>query len=1004
MLKWHCLLQVKVIVSLAFSLLFNSWCYAEQSQKSYIEPTPSWVEHRDLSLNKIPPIDEITNGVFYQLLDSQIKVSDNEKIVKYARYIETVVNQAGVDYTSQINLDFDPTYQKLALNSLAIIRNGQRIDRLPNANISILNRETELENQIYNGTITLNVLLDDIQVGDSIDYSFTRYGDNPVYKGIFAYTRTLNWSVPVENQFVRVLWGKASPLKVSTRNISPNISEIKRGAFTEYQVHMQNVDTLRVASETPGWFEAYGWISFTESHQWEHVVKWAQTLYPKASKHQSIVDIADDIKRQHQGVPEQIVAALQYTQESIRYVGLEMGVNSHVPTPAHETVALKYGDCKDKALLFIALLNALGVDAYPALVNTEETKLLAERLPAVNIFDHVIVQVEFNNEKLWLDPTLNHQQGPLAQLFQPDYGYALVVKEGQSALTSMAQTKHNTHTLIRDSYIIPASVQDAVSYNVVSEYLGNKAQKKHSQIERDGKKKLTQDYEVFYQRTYPGLVKTSDVEITSNAKTGILTLTENYTIDNFWKKAEIDYEQSFYPSEIRNAVYQPKQVSRVSPLWFEYPNNITNEIVITFKETGWDFENDEFIEDNDFFFFKQKVTYVGQVLTLTFDYKSKTDHIPSAEIDKYIAARDILRKNAYYGLTKYANNEENTTEALDENNTFNTWQNWILILSVSYLSGLLFIIISWRVESRKRPEFPENQFFPISLTKFLTLSLVTIGTYNAYWMYRNWLAIKQSDQSGQSGIMPIARGFFLIFWFYPLFTALKNDSENRFGNNKVMLPFLAVLFAVLYICISFSSKYFEVYIVNILVFLLPTLFIPFVHYINTVNGNNSSSYHYNSAWNVRSVIAVIIFSPIAAYSLVQYTPLFPSASVVSQAQIMQRDMKYLYRQNILPVDETIQHFYSDAFFSIRDDGNGFTSKRVFSYWQDDNQGFQSEIARFNTIKNIEVKYAKDDSENTIVTVTRNDNTDFKLFVSSIDGGDKTFVNQLKVLWKAQVSD
>ena len=54
---------------------------------------------------------------------------------------------------------------------------------------------------------------------------------------------------------------------------------------------------------------------------------------------------------QYPDQPSQIVAALKYAQQQIRYVGLEMDSNSHVPTAPEETLKLKYGDCKDKASL-----------------------------------------------------------------------------------------------------------------------------------------------------------------------------------------------------------------------------------------------------------------------------------------------------------------------------------------------------------------------------------------------------------------------------------------------------------------------------------------------------------------------------------------------------------------------------------------------------------------------------------------------------------------------------
>jgi transglutaminase-like putative cysteine protease len=977
-------------VTTTFLLLLSGLIHAEKYDDIHIEAAPAWVEIRDITLTQDIPVDEINDGVFYQLLDSQRKVSDTEKIVSYSRYVETVVNQAGVDYASQINLDFDPSYQKLALNTLFIFRKGERIDKLLSAKISLLNRETELENQIYNGSLTLNILIDDIQMGDTIDYSFTRYGNNPVYKGIFAYSRSLNWSVPVRDQFVRILWGKNTPLFLSTRNISPDIKERKLGEFTEYQVHMNNTETLSTAGEVPGWYDPYGSISFSESKNWADVVVWAETLYPPSELHNSIVELANEIKQNSANQAEQITAALKYTQDNIRYVGLEMGVNSHLPTPAHETLALKYGDCKDKALLFITLLKALGIEAFPALVDTGDTKLLAEKLPAVNLFNHVIVTLQFNGERIWLDPTLSYQEGQLAHLFQPDYGYALVVKSGETALTSMASNRQNTYTHVEESYTIPESIDQPTSYRVVSKYLGDKAQKQQGRIERDGKKKLTQDFKVFYQRTYPKLTSTAPIEISTDTTSGVLKLTESYSINDFWTKGDVDYESDFYPSNIRDAVYKPKQQTRKVPLWFDYPNNIINKTTIVFKENGWNFDNEDFVEDNDFFFFERKVIFTENTLSLVYEYRSKTDHIPANQIDKYLTARDLLREKAYYGIIKYAERKDDIDELKES-----LLDNWVMEVVLLYVIAFITLIVSWRIESSGRPDFSESHFFPVTMVKFLVLSLFTMGSYTAYWMYRNWKAIKQKQQSE---LMPIARAIFGIFWFYPLFLAFKKDSLERFDKNKVMLPLIAVLFALVYLVFSLTGSYIEYAALSLLTLLLPLFFIPFVKYINNVNLQDSEAYRYNSMWNVQSIVAIILYLPLLGFVVAQETPLMPSDSVVSQNDIMQHDMKYLYRQDVVSANETIHYFYSDGFLSIREDGSGVTDEHVFSYWQDDNDGLKVEKATFKNIKDIKVKHADKKDADTIITIIRLDNSNFELFVSSVNKGDKLFVDKLKALW------
>ena len=405
-----------------YCLLFTCSLFAQSSsinrEHLHIEPTPGWVEPVNIPLAESVPVDEISNGVFYQLLDNQIKVDKNGFRTTYSRYTETMVNQAGVEYSSQINIDFDPSYQKLTLHTLDVIRDGKKISRLHNTSMSVLNRETDLDKQIYNGKLTLNILLDDILPGDTLDYSYSRQGANPVGQGIFSYQRSINWSVPVFNQQLRILWGKAEPLHIQSRNADPVISRKTVGEFTEYLIQRHNETPVKVSNQAPDWHAPYGTVYFNQAGGWDDVVAWARPLFQFGPVAPPVEKVAADIRQSFPTQEQRIVAALKYTQEQIRYVGLEMGENSHLPTPPDETLSLKYGDCKDKTALLIALLQALDIDAYPALVNTNTTKLLPQLPPpGANAFNHVIVWMEHQGQNIWLDPTLSHQRGDLSSLY-----------------------------------------------------------------------------------------------------------------------------------------------------------------------------------------------------------------------------------------------------------------------------------------------------------------------------------------------------------------------------------------------------------------------------------------------------------------------------------------------------------------------------------------------------------------------------------------------------------
>ena len=62
-------------------------------------------------------------------------------------------------------------------------------------------------------------------------------------------------------------------------------------------------------------------------------------------------------------------AALALVQDQVRYVFLGMNEGALVPADAEETWTRRFGDCKGKSALLVALLRALDIDAEPVAVN-----------------------------------------------------------------------------------------------------------------------------------------------------------------------------------------------------------------------------------------------------------------------------------------------------------------------------------------------------------------------------------------------------------------------------------------------------------------------------------------------------------------------------------------------------------------------------------------------------------------------------------------------------------
>ena len=60
---------------------------------------------------------------------------------------------------------------------------------------------------------------------------------------------------------------------------------------------------------------------------------------------------------------------------------------------------------------------------------------------------------------------------------------------------------------------------------------------------------------------------------------------------------------------------------------------------------------------------------------------------------------------------------------------------------------------------------------------------------------------------------------------------------------------------------------------------------------------------------------------------------------------------------------------------------------------------QQELAEYKDIEKIDVNWGSNIAENSTVTITRKDGSEFLLFVSTVDRQDSVFVKKLKDNWQ-----
>ena len=150
---------------------------------------------------------------------------------------------------------------------------------------------------------------------------------------------------------------------------------------------------------------------------------------------------------------EKEAAILDYVDREVRYTGIEFGEAAIVPHDPAETLALKYGDCKDKATLLVAMLRAAGIPSYVAMLNAGSRLDVPAELPGMGLFDHAIVYVPGipglhpGDADLWIDAT--DQYARLGQLPINDQGrHALIARPESTALTMTPESTSRENVLL----------------------------------------------------------------------------------------------------------------------------------------------------------------------------------------------------------------------------------------------------------------------------------------------------------------------------------------------------------------------------------------------------------------------------------------------------------------------------------------------------------------------------------------------------------------------------
>jgi tetratricopeptide (TPR) repeat protein len=409
----------------AATALAGSPAFAADQLKS--GPAPDWVVPQSIPRQSTKAADA---PIAILLNDNQIRF-DGSKTTDFTEVAIKIQSPDGLS-AGNINFPWQPSTDTITVNKLHIIRDGKVIDVLKGGQtFTIARRETNLDAATLDGTLTASIQPEGLQVGDVIDLAVTDEHFDPVMMGHVESVFGLWGSLPVEAAHASLGWSDST--KLATRELlMPAPTRSRRDGFTVVDFSGKAIDPPILPNDAPDRFRLGRGGEATDFSSWSDLAALMKPLFEAAAQVPASGPLRDEletIRKTGKTPKERAELALQLVENRVRYVALLMGTGGYVPATAESSWSRRFGDCKAKSALLVALLRELGINAEPVLVSTAGGDALPERLPMVGYFNHMIVRAHIGGKDYWLDGTRTGD-GDLDRIDVPDYEWGLPLVTG----------------------------------------------------------------------------------------------------------------------------------------------------------------------------------------------------------------------------------------------------------------------------------------------------------------------------------------------------------------------------------------------------------------------------------------------------------------------------------------------------------------------------------------------------------------------------------------------
>ena len=399
-------------------------------------PAPAWVPAVEL----LPAPTDARGAVFFRRQQAVIHLGSDGQM-SYNGYRVRLLHPNALQL-GNLAITWNPAVGPPSVHAITIHRDGEAIDVLANHQFEILRREDMLEASMINGLLTATLQVPDLRIGDELEVAFTTPSSNPTLPdtdfGLFFLA-----DAPPPGRFnISLAWEDGyEPALRPTADLAPMIQR----TANSLTIAADNPPAITPPRDAPARYHWTRIVEFSDFPSWNAISQRFHSLFAEASRLPADSPLKQEAARiaaRHPDSFARAAAALELVEQQTRYIFVGLNQGGFTPANADETWARRYGDCKGKTVLLLALLHELGIEAEAVLVsNSGLDDGLDQRLPNPGLFDHVLVRAQIDGQTWWLDGTYPAVARPTLRPLVP-YRWVLPLSDAGAAIEHLPFVPH----------------------------------------------------------------------------------------------------------------------------------------------------------------------------------------------------------------------------------------------------------------------------------------------------------------------------------------------------------------------------------------------------------------------------------------------------------------------------------------------------------------------------------------------------------------------------------